>query len=151
MTIRYRLFVLTALFAVAVGFPAVADNATSGWQPVKQLLAKADVSAGEKQAHVCSSCHTFDKGGAKKMGPNLWGIVNSGIAQSSGYAYSDALKAKAGQKWTYDALDRYLFNPKDFAPGDKMPFGGIRNAQDRANLIAWMRTQTDKPAPLPKK
>lgn len=135
---------------MAFVLPVYAEDGSAGWETVVPLLSKADADNGQKLAHVCGSCHTFDKNGAQKMGPNLYNIINKTPAQTEGFLYSDALKAMQDKKWTYDALDRFLFNAKGYVPGTKMPFSGVKKTQDRADIIAWLRTLSDKPAPLPK-
>lgn len=128
---------------------AAAAPAEPQLEPVGPLLASADVAAGQRGSRACGACHTFDKGGPNRVGPNLFGIVNAPHAHAAGFAYSDAIKAKAATPWSYEELNAFLANPKAYAPGTKMNFAGIRSVQERANLIAWMRTLADTPAPLP--
>ena len=116
---------------------------------VLDLLADADLAKGEKALKKCTSCHTFEEGGANKVGPNLYNIVNGSIAGSSGFGYSDALSGMSGQTWSYENLDAFMASPKGFAPGTKMSFGGFKKVSDRANLIAYLRTLSGSPAPLP--
>ncbi|MFZ2871840.1 c-type cytochrome [Zavarzinia sp.] len=116
--------------------------------PVEQLLASASVENGQKQFAKCASCHTVDKGGAAKVGPNLWGVVGNKHAHMEGFAYSDAMKAKPGL-WEFAALYEFLRSPKDYVPGTKMGFAGLKKPQDRADLIAYLRAQADSPVPLP--
>lgn len=113
------------------------------------LLASADDAAGQKVAKKCASCHTFDQGGPNKIGPNLWNVVDRPIAGVEGFGYSDALKALSDETWTFEHLSAYLAKPKDFAPGTKMTFAGVKKPEDRANLIGYLRSLSDSPAPLP--
>ena len=114
------------------------------------MLASASVAAGEKTAHVCGTCHSFGKGEAAKMGPNLYGIIGAKHAHMEGFSYSDALKALSDKTWTYDELNHFLYNPRNYITGTKMGFAGLKNDSDRANVIAWLRTLADNPQPLPK-
>ncbi len=107
---------------------------------IAPLLAKADVKAGEAQIKKCTSCHTFDNGGKDGVGPNQWGLVGSHFAHKDGYAYSPALLAMKDKKWDAQTLSDFLANPKKYIPGNKMAFAGIKNPQDRANLIAYLST-----------
>ena len=128
------------------------DAAAMGGEPeetVLAMLADADPAAGEKAAKKCASCHSFDKGGPKKIGPNLWDLVDNPIADNSGFGYSDALASRSGEAWTYEALDGFLANPKGWAPGTKMAFAGIKKVGQRADLIAYLRNLSDSPAALP--
>ncbi|MGI9508799.1 MAG: c-type cytochrome [Geminicoccaceae bacterium] len=115
---------------------------------VAALLAGADVAGGESGAKKCAACHSFDEGGADKIGPNLYGIVGRDIASVSGFAYSDALAGIDGV-WDYDALDAFLAKPKDFAPGTKMAYAGMKKAESRADLILYLRSLAADPLPLP--
>ena len=112
------------------------------------LLAAADVGSGKKIAKKCSACHNFDKGGKNKVGPNLWDIVGRDMGQVAGFKYSDAL-AGMGGKWDYATLDSFLAKPKAMVPGTKMSFAGIKKPAGRADLIAFLRSLSDSPPPLP--
>ncbi len=108
---------------------------------ISTLMATADVKAGEALIKKCTACHTFDKGGKNGVGPNQWGLMGSGFAHKSDYAYSDAMKAEHGKKkWGNQEMSDFLANPKKYLPGNKMSFAGMKNPQDRANLIAYLNT-----------
>lgn len=115
---------------------------------IAALIAAADPEQGKKNSRKCAACHSFDKGGKNKIGPNLWDIVGQPIAAREGFSYSGALKGLGGD-WTYESLDAFLTAPKTFARGTKMTFRGVKDETDRASLIAWMRSRSDNPAPLP--
>ncbi len=113
------------------------------------MIASADPAQGQKIAAKCKACHDLAQGGKNKIGPHLWGIVATPAAQVAGFAYSDALKKLAGKPWTFEELDKYLTNPKEYAPGTKMSFPGLKKPEERAALLRWLRDQSDSPAPLP--
>ncbi len=112
------------------------------------LLPSADVAAGKKAAKKCAACHTFDEGGANKIGPNLWSVLGRDIGSVAGFGYSDALTGLA-DSWDFDSLNAFLTKPKDFAPGTKMAYAGMKNAGDRADLILYLRSLAADPLPLP--
>ena len=106
-------------------------------------------AAGEATAKkLCASCHTFNEGGKAGVGPNIYGAVGGDRAASAGFAYSNGLKGKAG-KWGYEDLNEWLAKPSAFAPGTRMSFAGIKAADQRANVIAYLRTLSKSPVPLP--
>jgi cytochrome c len=115
-----------------------APAAPQGPPAIEPFLAKADVAAGEKYARVCQTCHTLNKGGNAMIGPNLYGVVGGPHAHMEGYDYSDAMKAMHDKMWTADELNEFLYNPRAHIPGTKMTFAGIKNDQDRANVIAYL-------------
>lgn len=117
---------------------------------ITPLLASADVKAGEAALKKCTSCHTFDKGGKNGVGPNQYGIVGAHFAHEPGFAYSKAINEKKDKTWGFQELSDFLAAPAKYLPGTKMSFAGIKNPQDRANLIAYLNTLSDKPLPLPK-
>jgi cytochrome c len=131
--------------APAAGGPAKAEEQDP---PIATLLASANADAGKKAFGKCASCHSTEKGGPAKVGPNLYDIVQAPKGHMAGFAYSDGLK-KTGGEWTYDSLYTFLKNPKAYAPGTKMAFAGAKSAKERADLIAYLRSLSDSPKPLP--
>ena len=129
----------------AVADEAAVDDAAGS---ILLLLVDADPAAGGKVAKKCASCHSFDDGGPTKVGPNLWNIVGAPVANAAGFDYSGAL-TELGGEWSYERLDRFLTQPRAFAPGTKMSFAGVKKTEDRVNLIAWLRQQSLTPATLP--
>lgn len=117
--------------------------------PIAVLLTKADPAKGKDIAKACAACHDFTKGGPNKVGPELWDIVERPIGSSSGFAYSDAVKAMADKKWTYESLDAFLKSPKAVVAGTKMTYAGVKKDQARADLIAYLATLSDSPKPFP--
>jgi cytochrome c len=117
-------------------------------KPLPVLLAAADPAAGEKISAKCKACHSLEKGGPNKVGPDLWDVVERPVGKHEGFSYSSAMEAKGGE-WTYDDLFQFLHSPKDYLPGTKMTFAGLPKATDRADLLAFLRTLSDDPKPLP--
>jgi len=119
--------------------------------PISGLLASANVQAGEAVAKKCAACHNFVEGAGAKVGPDLYNIVERPIGSVDGFKYSAPLQAAhgEGQKWTYEHLYHFLKNPKADMPGTAMGFAGLAKSEDRANLIAYLRTLSHEPAPLP--
>ncbi len=133
------------VFVVAGGEPApsaaAAAPAAPALPPIGPLLAKADPKKGQQLTAVCQACHDFTKGGPNKIGPNLWNVVGGPIAEDrGGYSFSDALSKHKGQKWTPELLNDWLDDPQHFAAGTKMTFAGFPQAQNRADVIAYLQT-----------
>jgi len=119
-----------------------------GPAPIEPLLAAANVEKGAEVFKKCTSCHTIDKGGPNRVGPNLYSVVGAEKGKGRDYSFSSAMASKGGN-WTYDDLNVYLYSPRDFVPGTKMSFAGVKDDNDRAALIAYLRMQSDSPLPLP--
>ena len=118
-------------------------------QPLPVLLASANVDKGKKVAKKCIACHSFDKGGKNKVGPNLFNILGAERAKAAGFNYSGAIK-KMGGTWSFADMDKFLTKPKTFMPGTKMTYNGLKKAGDRAALILYLRSFADAPMALPK-
>lgn len=115
-------------------------------------LARADVARGERSVKTCAICHTVEKGGPVRIGPNLWGVVGGPVAKAAGFSYSDGMKEK-GEKigtWVPTELDIFLTKPETVVPGTRMTFPGLPDQQERADVIIYLNTQSDNPLPLPK-
>jgi cytochrome c len=119
-------------------------------QPIETLLAKASVEKGQSAAKQCQACHTFEKGGPNRVGPNLWNIVGSQRGEArGGFNFSAAMKGKGGT-WTFDELNKFLANPRSYIPGTAMTFAGLSKPDQRADVIDYLHTLSDNPLPLPK-
>ncbi len=118
-------------------------------EPIVPLLAAAPLDTGEKLAKQCLQCHTFDKAPTKKtIGPNLWNVVGGKRAGSAGFKYSPAM-VNAGGDWGYDELNAFLANPKAAVKGTAMTFAGMKKPEERAAVVAFLRSLSDSPKPLP--
>ena len=129
--------------------PATIDTAVSEEVeeiPIQILLASASVDKGAKVFKKCSNCHVPNEGGANKIGPALWNIVNKDIGGAD-FAYSNAMSSYGG-KWSYEELNGFLKNPKKYIEGTKMSFAGLKKETDRANVILYLRSLSNNPAPI---
>ena len=134
-------------FAVAAEAGGEAGGAAA--VPIATLLATADIAKGEAAFKKCAACHTIAPGGANGIGPNLWASMGKPHGHVAGFSYSDALKSVPGN-WDFEGMDKWLANPKKYAPGTKMTFAGLGNPEERANLIAYLNAQgSNLPLPPP--
>src|SRR5579872_441963 len=117
-------------------------------EPIEKLLQTASVQKGEASAKKCVACHTFAKGDKNGVGPNLYGIVGDKKGEGRGFNFSAPMKAKGGT-WTIDDLNQFLPSPKGYIPGTGMGFAGIPKDSERADILAYLNSLADKPAPLP--
>ena len=117
---------------------------------VLDLLATADVASGEAAVRACSSCHSFDEGGPDGIGPHLWGVVNRPKGAVDGFNYSDAMNevAAAGQVWGFEELDGFLENPRGYLNGTSMGYAGVRDVEDRADILAYLNSLQAEPIDL---
>ena len=125
--------------------PAEAPKET----PLPELLAKADATKGAADTKVCQSCHSFEKGAGAKVGPPLWGVVGRPKGSIAGFAYSDGMKAMGGN-WTYEDLFKFLTKPSAYVSGTKMTYPGESDPAKRADILAYLQTDSDSPVPFPK-
>jgi cytochrome c len=126
-----------------------ATAAAAAGQPIENLLASASTEHGAQIAKQCQVCHNLQEGQGPKIGPDLYGVVGRQVASQTNFHYTDALKKKGGT-WTFDALNKWLDDPRADVPGTAMTFAGIKNEKQRADVIAYLNTLSKNPEPLPK-
>ena len=115
---------------------------------IKELLAMGNAQDGEKVFKKCSACHMLVAGGKNMIGPNLWGVLGRKTGGVSDYKYSKAL-ASYGKEWTFSEMNGFLIKPTAHIKGTKMAFAGLKNEKDRASVILYMNSKSDKPLQTP--
>ena len=130
--------------------PTLASASSTGKAAVgiNELLAMGTVEHGEKVFKRCSACHMIAAGGKNMIGPNLWSIIGKKTGVASGYKYSKALAAY-GKEWTFGEMNGFLIKPSAHIKGTKMAFAGLKKEKDRASVILYMNSKSDKPLPTP--
>ncbi len=128
--------------------PAGGGDQQAQAEPLPVRLASADAARGQSAAKKCLACHVFEKGGANKIGPNLYAVVARPKGSHAGFAYSSAMKAKGGE-WGYDDLDQFLASPKGYVPGTIMAFAGVSSPKERADILGYLRSLADSPVAFP--
>ncbi|WP_159350180.1 c-type cytochrome [Roseomonas harenae] len=129
---------------------AAAPAAPAALDPIGPLLANANVENGRTIAsRACAACHTFTEGGRNAVGPNLYGVVGGPHAHREDFNYSPAMKALHDKTWDYESLNAFLNRPAAAIPGTRMAFAGLNQTQQRADVIAYLRSLSATPQPLP--
>jgi cytochrome c len=139
----------------AVKIEAAASTASAGTgaaqptgpEPILEMIAAADVERGKNVAKACAACHVFEDNGKNGVGPNLHGVVGRKKDTAAGYSYSGALVSQGGDVWTYEELNKFIWKPKAYAAGTKMTFVGLKKSEDRAAVIAYLRSLGSAAAP----
>ena len=106
---------------------------------IADLMSMANAEKGKVVAKKCSACHTLNKGGGDRVGPNLWSIIGAKKCRSAGFSYSEALRSKGGN-WDDEELFKFLSNPRNYVKGTRMAFAGLSKPQDIADLLAYFRS-----------
>jgi cytochrome c len=119
---------LVAAPLAAVGFAAAAQE--------------GDAAAGEKVFRKCAACQSVDPSGKNKVGPDLYGVVGRTTGTVEGFKYSEVMTEAGaeGHVWTEEELSKFLEKPKEMFPGTKMTFVGLKKPEDRANVIAYIKS-----------
>ena len=121
--------------------PAATPEPAGADYDIDALVASADVKRGQTLFLQCRACHSLAEGEPHKVGPNLWGMFGRKAGLAPGFAYSEAVSG-SGIEWSAATLNEWLARPSDFLPGNRMVFIGVKEPQDRANLIAYLKQET---------
>ncbi len=136
-------YVVEGVEAEAAGPAAVAEK------PIEAYLASASAEKGATIFKKCAACHTIEKGQPMGIGPNLYGVLGGPHAHMAGFGYSDAMQATHGETWGWTNINKWLTSPKAYIPGNKMAFAGLSKPEDRADVITYLNSKSDKPLPVP--
>lgn len=138
------------LEAAGGGEAAAADAGPPDWGTLLADPAQLTtlIERGDRLHAACTSCHTDEPGGANGIGPALYGVFGRTAGTHPGFSYSDAMR-EYGQPWTYDNLYAFLERPSGYISGTAMAYAGLRQSDDRVALVAYLRSLSDSPAPLP--
>lgn len=134
-------------YPIEVSFASSGEKAEEKIFDLGATMAEMTPTQGERAALACTSCHTFEKGGAARQGPNLWNVVGRPVGSVPGFDYTDALKAYGGE-WTYDRLDCFLKNSQACVAGSAM-VQKIRKDKTRSSILVFLSTLSDDPVPFP--
>ena len=125
-----------------------ASNTGQAAVGINELLAMGSIEHGEKVFKTCSACHMIAAGGKNMIGPILWSILGKKSGVAPGYKYSKALAAY-GKEWSFEEMNGFLIKPSAHIKGTKMAFAGLKKEKDRASVILYMNSKSDKPLPTP--
>ena len=124
----------------AAAAPADAAQGDAGaWPPEQMALLDGDASAGERVWRQCAACHVADRE-QNRVGPHLVDVIGRDVASVDGFRYSNALQDLQGQVWSPAELDVWLTNPREYAPGTRMTYAGVKDEEDRRDLLAYLNS-----------
>ncbi len=126
---------------------AETNSSSSGSGDIMAMFASTSAAEGAKVFKKCAACHSINEGGSNKIGPALWGVLGRSVGSVPGYKYSKAM-ASYGKNWSFEEMNGFLINPKDWIKGTKMSFAGLKKAEDRAAVILYMNENTNSPLQL---
>lgn len=137
---KQALFLAAFLALAACGQEPASDAGSSAAGATRSAEAPQTPEArGRRQFNECAVCHTVKEGEANRIGPNLYGVIGREAGLVDGFAYSQALR-NSGVVWTDEALDAFMENPQGFMRGNRMAYAGQRDAQKRADIIAYLKS-----------